>query len=204
MKLCKQCGKEIDEKAVICVHCGCPAKVKKPLFKRVWFWLIVVFAFLVICISSCGGDTTSETGTNNTQNEESGQTAPSIPEEFAQPCPVSVSASVSNNIIGVPELKVNVRNNTDKEIAAIQFYFLPKDVYGDDVNTVLTSNKLYTDEPIGVGGSCSRSWQMLDQNIKGGTVYVYSVYYTDGTEWGDKDASTSRIKQYGLKISAES
>lgn len=39
---CKECGKEISAKAPACPNCG--AKNKKPIFKRFWFWLIVIFA----------------------------------------------------------------------------------------------------------------------------------------------------------------
>ena len=45
---------------------------------------------------------------------------------------------------------------------------------------------------------------MLDSEIKSGDVYVYSVYFSDGSEWGDKDASVSNIKKYGYKTKVES
>lgn len=51
---CKKCGQEIDKKAVICVNCGC--KIKKPIFKKWWFWVIVVFVVIIV------GNATSGTG----------------------------------------------------------------------------------------------------------------------------------------------
>lgn len=48
---CKHCDGDISITAKSCPHCG--AKIKKPLFKRWWFWLFV--AVLLISISS-GGD----------------------------------------------------------------------------------------------------------------------------------------------------
>ena len=204
---CKKCGKEIDDKAVVCVHCGVAVKeqkVKKPLYKKWWFWaaIVIVFVGIVGSAGSSGDDT--KTGTEApTSSTVSQDNTPKVPAEFAGECPIKISATVKDNIIGVPELTCNISNKTDKEIAAVQLYFLPKDVYGKDVNTIFTTEKLYTDEVIGANGSCSRSWSMLDDNIKSGDVYVYSVYFTDGTEWGDKDASNSTIKKYGLKITAE-
>jgi predicted amidophosphoribosyltransferase len=36
---CKGCGKQIDAGSSSCPHCG--LKIKKPLYKNWWFWLIV-------------------------------------------------------------------------------------------------------------------------------------------------------------------
>ena len=40
MTTCKACGKEIAKSAKSCPSCG--GKNKKPLFKRWWFWVIVL------------------------------------------------------------------------------------------------------------------------------------------------------------------
>ena len=40
MKNCKSCGKEIANSAKTCPSCG--AKNKKPFYKAVWFWVIVI------------------------------------------------------------------------------------------------------------------------------------------------------------------
>lgn len=163
--------------------------------------LIITMAVVaVICLSII-----SSVGTESEDSQELPQTKieNSIPEEFADMCPVEVSSSMYDNIIGVPEIKCTFKNGTDKEIAAIKLYFSPRDVYGADVSTIFTTNELYTDDPIAAGGSSSRSWQLLDSEIKSGDVFIYSVYFSDGTEWGDKDASVSDIKKYGYKISTK-
>ena len=41
---CKACGNEIAKSAKSCPHCG--AKNKKPIFKKWWFWVIVVAVFV--------------------------------------------------------------------------------------------------------------------------------------------------------------
>lgn len=46
MKTCKHCGAEIAKSAKICPSCG--GKNPKPLFKRVWFWLLVVFVLIAV------------------------------------------------------------------------------------------------------------------------------------------------------------
>ena len=43
---CKACGKEISAKAPACPNCG--AKNKKPIFKKWWFWLIIIVAVFAV------------------------------------------------------------------------------------------------------------------------------------------------------------
>mgnify|MGYP000852138027 FL=1 len=44
MTTCKVCGKEIALDAKVCPGCG--AKNKKPIYKKIWFWLIIIL-FLI-------------------------------------------------------------------------------------------------------------------------------------------------------------
>ena len=53
-KICKHCGTEIAKSAKICPACG--GKNPKPLYKRVWFWLLLV----VVLITALLGCDTSE------------------------------------------------------------------------------------------------------------------------------------------------
>ncbi|MBE7035359.1 MAG: SHOCT domain-containing protein [Ruminococcaceae bacterium] len=162
---------------------------------------VTIILVAIICFSIIfGGDTDPKDLTESTQVSTETN---SILTEFAGKCPVEVYSSMYDNIIGVPEIKCTFNNNTDKEIAAIKLYFSPRDVYGADVNTIFTTNELYTDNPIAPGASSSRSWQLLDSEIKSGDVYIYSVYFSDGTEWGNKEASISDIKKYAHKISTK-
>ena len=49
---CKHCGQEIAKSAKNCPNCG--GKNKKPFYKKIWFWLIVI-AVLGVAASSSGG-----------------------------------------------------------------------------------------------------------------------------------------------------
>lgn len=62
MTKCKACGQEIAKSAKRCPHCG--AKNKKPIFKKWWFWAILVVLILVIAVSGNGGDSESAATTN--------------------------------------------------------------------------------------------------------------------------------------------
>ena len=58
---CKNCGQEIDKKAVVCTACGC--KVKKPFYKKWWVWTIVVI--IVISIGASTGNDGQKTASKN-------------------------------------------------------------------------------------------------------------------------------------------
>lgn len=50
-KICKHCGAEIAKGAKVCPACG--GKNPKPVYKRVWFWLLI--AILVFILLPGGG-----------------------------------------------------------------------------------------------------------------------------------------------------
>ena len=188
MKTCKVCGKEFANSAKTCPHCG--AKNTKPIFKKWWFWVLIVI--IVGAISSAGGNdgTTNDTNTDETKGSTSVSATHS---DFDGDCGIEASAEIGNNIINYPELTITVTNTSDKEIAAIKFYAVPYDVYGDEIKGWTTQKNLYTDNSIGVGKTDTISYQFIEDTIKTVKLYIYSVYFSDGTEWGNKDATSSKI-----------
>ncbi len=198
--VCKNCGKEIADKAVVCTNCGCAVKPKKSK-KKLFIIIAVVFVVMCIAIGSSGTETGGTEATDGSADSKVTETT--VPDEFSGKKPVSFSATVEDNIIGVPEVKIHTENKTDKDIAAIQYYFIGYDVYGEEVETIFTSNRLSDDEGIRANSSSTRAWQLLDDGVKTGELYLYSVYFTDGSEWGDKEASVTNIKKYGLKVNVE-
>ena len=110
---------------------------------------------------------------------------------------------MGSSVIGYPELTVSITNTTNKDISAIQFYAVPCDVYGDEITGWTSQNKLYTDTSIGAGESTSITYQFIEDTVKTVELYVYSVYFSDGSEWGNRNASTREIKNYSYKTSAE-
>ena len=53
MKPCKACGAPIAKKAKACPKCG--AKNKKPIFARVWFWLLIVVVLIIVVVAASSG-----------------------------------------------------------------------------------------------------------------------------------------------------
>ena len=186
---CKACGGEMAKSAKTCPHCG--AKNKK---MPIWLIALVVVLFIAIVGSADGGEST-EGGTNSTIGNDKGV--------FSGDCGITATAEMGTDIIGQPTVSVSIKNVTDKEIVAIQFYAVPYNVYGEEVTGVFAQNKLYTDEAISAGGSNSVQWQLLDREVKTVQLYVYSVYFRDGSQWGNKDATKSQILKNGLLIQVD-
>lgn len=176
---------------------------KSPRFSDKAKIIVGIIAVAMVCFAIIGSfvpeDNASHLKNQNNATVQSSLVS-NIPVEFQDNCPISIEAKMYDNIIGVPELSCNITNNTDKEISAIKLYFSPKDVYGEAVNNILAPNQLYTDEPLLAKSSVTKTWQLLDTSIKSGDLYIYSVYFSDGSEWGNKDAATSDIKKYGYKL----
>ena len=206
---CKTCGAEIAASAKTCPHCG--AKNIKPIFKKWWFWVIIVI--FIGAIGSSGGSSSSGTSTSTsgstgqaTTSGKEQQTTVSTNEKlsvFSGDCGISATAEMGNDIIGQPTVSVSITNTTSKNISAIKFYAVPLDVYGEELKGVFATNRLDTDDTIAAGKSDMRTWQFLEDDVKTVKLYVYSVYFEDGTEWGDREATKSVILKNALEIEVE-
>ena len=121
---------------------------------------------------------------------------------FAGDCGIEATAHMKNNqYVNHPELTINIANESGKNIAAIKFLAIPYDVYGEEIKSFATQKGLFTDDMIKAGASKKLSYgPFLLQNIKSVKLYVYSVYFTDGSKWGDKDASERDAIRYGKQI----
>ena len=62
MTICQHCGAEIAAGAKTCPKCG--GKNKKPIYKRVWFWILI--AVLVLGIGGAAGGSGSDSSTAST------------------------------------------------------------------------------------------------------------------------------------------
>ena len=70
MTECKTCGNQIATNAKACPNCG--AKIKKPIYKKWWFWLIIGLAFIMIVgvAGSDSEDSPSPSGESTTATSE--------------------------------------------------------------------------------------------------------------------------------------
>ncbi len=195
---CKTCNADIASSAKVCPSCG--AKNKKPFYQQVWFWIIIGVLFFAIVSGAAGSADSGSSGGNGDGG--SNGTVPTN-SKFAGSCGINASAEMGSSIIGYPTITINIENITDKKISAIQFYFVPMDVYGEEISGWTAQNKLYTDTAIPAGTSNSVTYQFIEDSVKSGKLYVYSVYFEDGTEWGDKNATKSTILKNALVIDVD-
>ncbi len=222
---CSKCGKEISNNLPVCPHCGQPAAqtytapvfVQQPpkssLGKKLgcgFLFIIGLGIFVNIMESTSDAIKKSEadstpSSTSSTSTTPAPVPVPTTASKFEGDCGIAASAHLkSDDFINHPQLKINIKNTSDKNISAIQFLAVPHDVYGKDISSsFLTQDKLYTDDLIPAGKSESATFgPFLDQRIKSVRLYVYSVFFEDGTEWGDRSATRSQIQQYGKPIEA--
>lgn len=199
---CKTCGAEIAASAKVCPSCG--AKQKKPVYLRPWFYILLFFAVGLIGTALSEPDsTTSDSGVSSESKTPSSAASVSSSSElspFEGDCGITASAEIGPNIINLPEISMEITNTTDKDISAIQFYIVPYDVYGDKVTGFYSQEKLSTDTTLSAGSSNTISWQLLEQSTYDVDLYIYSVYFSDGTEWGNRKASKSTILKEGVPV----
>lgn len=192
---------DIMTNAKICPPCK--SRNESSVYKKGWMYFPLVFITILITsvFTSCSisGYYSNETS-SNTRMVSSKSAA------FDGDCGITASAEMGSNIIGSPELTISITNTTSQDISAIRFYAVPYDVYGDEITGWTTQHKLYTDTTIEAGKSTSISYQFIEDRIKTIKLYVYSIYFSDGTEWGDKEAAKSTILKNGavIKVSGES
>lgn len=149
--ICKNCGSQIDDKAVICVHCGVPIstrppKKKMPLVLRVIVALLTIVVtffvtILVVAILSDGPaevEGTSHPTTSNTQT--AGTTEPTALTEQVLLDSDTVKVTYRevfeiDSYTGAFFLRLLVENKTNKDILVL----LDSASVNDEMLTVLTS-----------------------------------------------------------------
>ena len=186
---CKSCGTNLAKRQKFCRNCG--KKVQRVSSSAIAIIIAIVLWSLVgiVYIDDC-----------NKEWEEQERQEKIEQQKFAEECPIEVVAKVKDNIIDYPELRCNIKNKTGKDIIAYELYFVPKDVYDEEVNSIFTSKKLGGNDMLKANKSRDVKWSMLDREVKKGDLYVYSVTFDDGSSWGDKDIYSKKIKEYGVQI----
>lgn len=127
---------------------------------------------------------------------------------FENECPISVSATITTDLIGTPVVEAKITNNSDKNIAAVKILAHPLDVYSAPIKNYGYGEEytsLNSDESISTGSSKTVSWALYGYDTTKTTeLWIYSVYFEDGTQWGAYDGLSVEIMQkYGVYLTAE-
>ena len=209
---CTKCGKEISQHQAFCPHCGqIPSQIgvtQQPTGRSGNKGCGVGLAVLIVLGIGAIGSAISNTAKDNAPQSSADTPQNAVintpNSNFAGECGIEASAHMkSNNYINHPELTINVKNVSGKDIAAIKFLAVPYDVYGEEIHSFATQERLHTDDRIRAGSQKQLLYgPFLLSNIKSVKLYVYSVYYTDGSSWGDRDATRSQILRHAKRIEA--
>lgn len=185
---CRNCYAKAEKGQKFCTSCGQPIQRQLSIYE-------VVIAIALCCIIGWLGLTIQIDKMDERERKSAMEK-----QLFSEECPIEITAKVEDNLIGYPELRCVVKNNTDKDIIAYKVYFVPKDVYGEELINWKITNKLVSDDLLEARASSKDSWALLDNLIKKGDLYVYSVTFDDGTSWGNKDAYSTDILKYGKNM----
>jgi len=174
MMTCKACGGEMAASAKTCPKCG--AKNKKPFYKRVWLWVLIVIA--VVAVGSTGGsDSSTEVNSDNGTNSATTDTNKNVVEKKEK-------FEVVNGVEGITVEQDMfstyftgvVQNNTDKEYSYVQIEISLYDAEGALLGTALDNvNNL---EANGKWKFKAMSFLTSEQNAE-----IASYKITDITGW---------------------
>lgn len=124
---CKDCGKEVSESAKVCPGCG--SKIKKPIYKKVWFWIIIVFVII--------GFASGETKESNKSSSKNDKTPTNKKENLV----------LEEGHTGAPDeygiayyIEGYIKNNSDKEYSYVQVEFTTYDAEGNTLGSCLDNN----------------------------------------------------------------
>ena len=138
MMTCKACGGEIAASAKSCPKCG--AKNKKPFYKKVWFWIVIVI--VVVAVGSAGGsDNTTEVNSDNGTNS----TTSAVTDTNKKPVEKKEKFEVVDGVDGITVeqdmfttyFSGVVQNNTNKEYSYVQIEISLYDADGALLGTAL-------------------------------------------------------------------
>ncbi len=79
---CPSCGNELGKKDKHCPNCG--KKIKKPIYKKVWFWIVAIFIILVIAAAVSSDDSEETKEATAQEVEESAVSEQAIETESAE------------------------------------------------------------------------------------------------------------------------
>jgi len=152
-KQCKKCGASIPKYSESCPQCGANLK---PVYKKVWFWLIIVlvvlFALIGGCVNSCGkaledstntistSDGTSGSGSSATETSSSTDTSSS-----AQKYTVTDEQIVDKGY-GMYVITGTFTNTSGKEMSLVNLEYVVTDASGAQTGTAYANTTNLADQ----------------------------------------------------------
>ncbi len=116
---------------------------------------------------------------------------------FSTSCPISIKPtfSTSDN-----SLDIRATNNSGKTISAIKYYIFPYNAYGENIKRYGYSDECVfaiDDHTTLSGKSYTTFWRISGfSGVKTLKIYIASVYFEDGSEWGSRDAHANVVEVF--------
>ena len=155
--VCNKCGAQIDNDSSFCVHCGAQTSnyqkpaIKKPIYKKWWFWVIIALAVLIIgnTGSKDSASTPAET-TEATKPQGIKVTAKELRDAYEQN-EIAAQKKYDGQLVEVTGIVDNIGDDifndvyitlsTGKPLRSIQCYF-EEDAEIDKVATVISGQEI--------------------------------------------------------------
>lgn len=133
---CKSCGNDIASSAKTCPNCG--AKNKKPIYKKVWFWILIVIVVIGIAGAAGGGSSSSKKDGTDKDTK--------VTETKKEKYEMVQEPVMTKDDFGTVHIEGTIKNNSGKEASYIQITFKLFDKDGNQVGTAIDNlNNLETD-----------------------------------------------------------
>lgn len=192
---CKNCGKEIDDNAVVCPGCGVPTKDKKQKHKKkkhpILSTILVIFAILVVVgIVSGNSDSPKKVESQNvgSQNAENQKVETSAPEktEFTVGDSVELDG-ITVTLVDVSESTgANFMTPTDGNVFVICEFEIENGSDEDIAVSSIVSFEAYIDDystNINLSAIASAEKGQLDGSVAAGKKMAGAIGYEAAKDW---------------------
>ena len=124
---------------------------------------------------------------------------------FDSPCPITIDVEYHTS---KQSLIISVTNDSDKQIKAIKYMVIVYDAYGEVVKKydygATEISLTYDSRALNSHDSSLGKWTLNGfEDGRSLDIYIYDVYYSDGSEWGSREITVDGIKAYATKIHKE-
>lgn len=135
--LCKHCNEEIAKSAKTCPKCG--GKNKKPFFKKVWFWLLILLC--IVIIGTSGNDDTSNDSIMQNMTE---QTIGNTSQTSSSPSSAPIVKNAATEKITIEE---QIIFDAENVIITAKKY-VDDSIWGEGIQLLIENN---SDSDVGIG-----------------------------------------------------
>lgn len=163
MTTCATCGAEIAASAKTCPHCGAKNKVKKPVYKRPWFWILIV-AVVIFMLP----DTKTET-------QEPKEPVQSVTEQTQTPAQSEAVEPIEENESSAPVWTTAQKN----VMASAKSYLNYSGFSYDGLVKQLEFEKYSHEDAVWAADNCNADWN--EEALESAQSYInYSGFSYDG------------------------